>query len=509
MSSVPQKFGRAGLTSMLLNGSAVRSSGDQVRGSIDRSWLWSFACGPQSGAEQGRRVVGTKYLGDFKMANAEESTAGRRCYATLVATLLSVIALPGCSWLVERLQGPIAGHEIPIELVTMVTKWPEVQTCIATPGGMCMASARSEMIGVADIGSALDVERGIMHEPAMIAVHALSDPTAAALDSIRGFASQGATQGPDPVHLSRSASRNFAKYLFDATNVSGWTQLSADLASERDRIRPNSSVDGDGAQTLRLTAAIALTTTIGQYLSAYFENGKFVSLTIDPSKAEATAESELQQKLGFSADQAKASVGDVLKQLTRSDVGSDGLYHVITAKGDAGFVTRGGDKYSFPAISITLTPGAGRPVDVTKVDFGSVGADLIRVYLEAVGDTWARLPGVPQATGVTTRLLRSYGTDAAVKEQLDETQFMKVNSLASRAETAAAAGTGQLIRGLGWVSLNNESLAKIIETAAGVAVRKGSEKVAWCIEACGSVVAQAEFDGGKTDLRTIRVSVIE
>jgi len=68
--------------------------------------------------------------------------------------------------------------------------------------------------------------------------------------------------------------------------------------------------------------------------------------------------------------------------------------------------------------------------------------------------------------------------------------------------------TGQVIRGIGWVSLNNEALAKLIETAAGVVVRKGAEKVAWCIEACKADDVK-EFSGGGWQISRIQVSVLE
>lgn len=36
-----------------------------------------------------------------------------------------------------------------------------------------------------------------------------------------------------------------------------------------------------------------------------------------------------------------------------------------------------------------------------------------------------------------------------------------------------------------WLSLNNEAIAKAIETALGVTARKAAEKFAWCYAACG------------------------
>ena len=76
------------------------------------------------------------------------------------------------------------------------------------------------------------------------------------------------------------------------------------------------------------------------------------------------------------------------------------MLHLLTAKGDGGFVTRGGDKYAVPTISASFTPGAGRPLSASKVDFPQIGSDVIRVFIEAVGDYWSRLPGAPDRKSV-------------------------------------------------------------------------------------------------------------
>ena len=59
------------------------------------------------------------------------------------------------------------------------------------------------------------------------------------------------------------------------------------------------------------------------------------------------------------------------------------------------------------------------------------------------------------------------------------------------AEAAVSSAVGPAIRGAGWVGLNNEALARIIETIVAVTVRKVTEKAAWCWYACDLAASTA------------------
>ena len=47
--------------------------------------------------------------------------------------------------------------------------------------------------------------------------------------------------------------------------------------------------------------------------------------------------------------------------------------------------------------------------------------------------------------------------------------------------------------------MNNEALAKVIETTVGVVVRKATEKVAWCIYACTAKAGKTVVTGRSFD----------
>jgi hypothetical protein len=429
----------------------------------------------------------------------------------LCAIVLLASASSGCGSLVAALQSAIKAQPGSVELVTVTTKLPQVLSCIERTDGVCAARV---------VGAPSHVMRDICNQlraytetTQAIGTQAICDPTAAKLEEIMNAAAGRPIDEKQP-SLSRSGTRDFAKTLFDAANVRSWTQISAALRPRAEKLRTAALTRAlspdEAAERAALTSAVTLTALLEAYFSDYFDDGHFVSLTLDPSDLEGSAAAELQRKLGLSASSAKEVVQDVVGQvkIDNQPTGSDGMYHLITAKTDDGFITRAGNKYQFPTVSVTFTPGARQPVNVSKVDFSAVGADLMRVFVEAVGDYWTQVPAVKQASGVKAGLLRVYGVDPA-KEQVKEDGFTKVNNWSASAESAAAGATGEYIRGIAWVSLNNEALAKVIETAVGVAVRKASEKVIWCIEACGSVAERHLFEAEPSTTSTTSVLLVE
>ena len=77
------------------------------------------------------------------------------------------------------------------------------------------------------------------------------------------------------------------------------------------------------------------------------------------------------------------------------------------------------------------------------------------------------------------------------KSKVSADDFAEVNRISNQAEAAVSSIITPAIRGAGWGSLNNEALAKLIETLVSVTVRKVTEKAAWCWYACGSTTTEA------------------
>lgn len=224
---------------------------------------------------------------------------------------------------------------------------------------------------------------------------------------------------------------------------------------------------------------------INHYMRAYFRDGKFFKATI---KAD-----ELKKKL---TDQLKVHIPG-LEESEYEDL-TTRFYSHINFKDqyvfgkfeDVGFVTRGGQRYQFPAVEASFTLG-GSAATMTEVDYIAVGSDLIRVLLQAVFDSQMRIPAVSTATGVSCpvaalKVNRPESEPGAQdgNSSVDEDEFGRIELRAAQVEGVVSTGTGRLIRGASFFSLNNEALATAIETAVGVAMRKQAEKALWCWYNC-------------------------
>jgi hypothetical protein len=234
---------------------------------------------------------------------------------------------------------------------------------------------------------------------------------------------------------------------------------------------------------VRALAAVAdWSIYVDEYMNAYFRSGQFFDFALDPKTPRADLVKELKARLGLSDAEAKALADKIIAELGNGDLGKDGKLHLLT-KLAGGFVTRGGKKLAFPDVDFTFTPFSENAFTVSKIDLVAVGADVIRVSIEAMGDSIAQLPGTKESTGCRSpqHLLDCY--DPANYSVTAE-QFASVNKDAAAAESMVGGITGKLVRGISWASLNNEAIARVIETALGVAARKAAEKLSWCFYAC-------------------------
>lgn len=155
--------------------------------------------------------------------------------------------------------------------------------------------------------------------------------------------------------------------------------------------------------------------------------------------------------------------------------------HVLVNVGGHGFISRSGVRYQFPGLAGGLTLADSKQATGTNIDYTQVGADIVRILLEAIRDSSAPLPAVPNATGVKHGLLVYDPTDKKNSWNMTETGFLTAETRGNRAESLVGTAVGQLIRGGSWGALNNEAVAKLVETTAGVIARHATERLEWCI----------------------------
>ena len=239
---------------------------------------------------------------------------------------------------------------------------------------------------------------------------------------------------------------------------------------------------------------------IRHYLRAYFGDGELALLELDALHPEKWNESIAQQLNRNSSNPSNLPVDleaaeQIKKQLIprlRDATGTK--FYTSAAKHEPGFVSRSGVRYTFPGLS-------GASADT--VDHSQIGGDLIRIVLEAVRDSTLPLPAVSEATGVQLGLPVFNPADSYWHSTPES--FMEVETRASQAETSIAGSIGKAIRGGSWGALNNEAVAKLVETAAGVIARHQMERVSWCAQKVGGLLpvstAETPFMLQKADMK--------
>jgi len=318
-------------------------------------------------------------------------------------------------------------------------------------------------------------------------------------------------EGPPTLKINRQEWADYTNALATVSLTDGWTALSVHFENQ---LRSLPTSDPTRATVTGLQRESRLIST---YVAAYFREGKFVSVTIDPSKFD----TELQTKVNAwlkdaGGSGATASTGnlvgtvanDVLPSQCKASAPGSPLPSSCTllgSIGQTGFLTRSGDKYAFPALTLQVDPLGQQKLTKPQVDVKNVIGDLVRVVLEATGDAFYAVPASPGSTACAAGLLPCYDPSTA---KVSADNFAKVNQYAAESETVASGGVGLLIRGGFWVALNNENLATAVETGVGVAARKTAERVAWdylsCTKAPGDFRAVAVTGAA---YRTINVTI--
>jgi hypothetical protein len=409
-----------------------------------------------------------------------------------MSLLVAVLATQfcGCAAMARRLATAIAGHAVDRRFAVFNGRTAAFGACLKSTGGGCadpagfaaprtpLDTSLASLRAGAAFGTAAPAlsaaERALTH-PVQRRLNALYN-TLSGLPAapVAGFSAAPLADGGDEVELRFSLEEmdTYLGLVSEATGTEDWQAL-ADRA------------DVTGASRDRI-----LTGYLAAYLGAYFRGGEFVKVTfgngIDPVAAlkerfPLVGQTELERIFPEYFTKERWAFGNV---------------------GAAGFVTRTGAVYQFPAIDARLDPLAGRVANGSQIELPSVAADLARVMLEAVFDAHDRLPAASGATGLTVAVapLRLHDPKGS---SVSEVEFGEVNRIANQAEAAVSSAVAPAIRGAGWASLNNEALAKLIETFVAVTVRKVTEKATWCWYSCDIDGRGALAPGQRTVVRLL------
>lgn len=229
------------------------------------------------------------------------------------------------------------------------------------------------------------------------------------------------------------------------------------------------------------------TTLANDYLVAYFKKSVagIVSNVLKNDKEKDKLLTKTASLLNLKADDPKL---EKVFALLNKQLGKASNKFL---QSNTGFIGRDGTLYNFPG----LNEGTS-----TSIDHSQIGADTIRIILEALRDTYAPLPVLPESTAAKylTEYVISFDSQGQAKfawqfdhqdpsriamVSIDAEHFQTIEAHAKRAEAFVASTVGKVIRGGSWGSLNNEAVAKLIETVAGVVARQLTERAEWCLHA--------------------------
>lgn len=455
--------------------------------------------------------------------------------AVAVVTVVAILVLfagPLIDWVVGR--GLARTHLLPLVEGDLAL----YRQCLAERGGSCSGDAGTALPQTRSADRVEPMKKGL-GEAAAAAVTALppghpAHVAAGALDHdvldellglhnvLRGHGTAAGGASTARLHLSLAGVTDFADRVLRSVKTGGWDALSEHLGTAVARSDPGDAGHG------RLIADHRLAVYVAGYLAAYFRNGRFVAidLEVDPVKAKADLAGELARHLpdacrafaaalrlageletgktvqtgnaapGEQAENAAATTSDdcagLAADLYRRFGGAAVADRTLVKVGQTGYVSRTGDYTAqLPAFTVDFEPlaAAGSRVRLTedgrpaRIDYTTLGNQVVRVVLEAIFDAHEGLPAVERATGLT---LGEYALPAydPTKSPVDQADFNEIQAIEQRIATGVGVVLNRLVRGLGPVSPNNEALEELLVTLIATTVHKATEKATWCFYAC-------------------------
>jgi hypothetical protein len=439
-----------------------------------------------------------------------------RRYFLLLGLLIWGAGLSGCATIAEGVATRLVNRELEqVEKEIAVVKGDLAlfRSCLRSQGGACPAGTPPAATAAPlqtrlTAPLAQSVEALGPDHPAQAANEVLAHPLLDKLGSLHASLtgassgpatgvtkeSTGSTGGAPESALTMSLSveevHDFTDRIGWATATGSWKAL-ADHAEARRAERTASTSEAERRAADREARRLAF---LDAYLRAYFDNGRVVKVELQTADLEAKVNAYVKDRLPlFCGDSTQAQgcaqiTADLREQILKG-VAQDpaNKSYVLLPLGATGFVTRDGQKIIFPGFQIGLDPAGAEPVSIAKIDFGQVGTDLVRVFLQALFDADHGLPAVSTATGVSLGK-QDAGFDLTVFNpavgNVDEKEFQAIAALASQVEATVGSGVLRAVGGLGPFSLNNEALEHVVATLLAMVVRDAVERGAWCWYSC-------------------------
>jgi hypothetical protein len=280
----------------------------------------------------------------------------------------------------------------------------------------------------------------------------------------------------DAVAVSRDEWQEYVNAVGRATSTSGWTASMARSLGAAARAYAGGSKDAHDKSAADLQKKYY----IAVYMQAYFRNGPIFQLNFDDQNLKTQLMNKVKQKitdpklLSDVSTEIDTVTSDFKKQFCKQDGGQTADCSILGVIGQQTFVTRAGKSYGFPGVTATLDPVGNQKVSTNKIKWNDILEDLVRVSVEAAGDSLAGVPGVANST-----MCKEMNNCVDPKNSDEAKLIEQVNNVGDQTEAGASTLISTVVRG-GWLfSLNNEALAEYISTGVSVGARKVAEEVVW------------------------------
>ncbi|HBO7163502.1 TPA: hypothetical protein L4967_004971 [Pseudomonas aeruginosa] len=233
---------------------------------------------------------------------------------------------------------------------------------------------------------------------------------------------------------------------------------------------------------------------ISTYLRAYFRGGQMLQMALDAGALSKNLVEDIAENLNndipLTDSQKKQLISRITTYLQSSCRVPDGpdsdTCLLSRSLGDDSFITRAGLSVQFAGASLSINKNGRLTPALTYPQSTEFGPQLARVILEAVFDSHSLIvPAASNSTACKTGLFLAKNCLSEPDIQNDKDAFKltkqikNIEMYAAQAEATVTATASQAIRGLSVASLNNEAIAKTLETMAGVSARKIVEKSLW------------------------------
>jgi hypothetical protein len=242
----------------------------------------------------------------------------------------------------------------------------------------------------------------------------------------------------------------------------------------------SSSPPNNPEQIIGLVRLFNIANFLATYFDAYFGEGQFIQVSLERKPFIDDVVADLKRSGGG----AIANEDGLRKALDKACTGTGATCFSAGAISTTGFVSLFGDTTQFGEVKVDFGGKAGSPLyrpSISHPGVAEFGPQLVRVLVEAVADAnGPHPPGAPTSTACSGSPHLFVDADAPgqclAAASAENDAWTRINLVGNATESIVTTGVGGVIRGVNMGALNNETVASVVETFAGVTARKTVQK---------------------------------